>query len=102
MANYIEALAGFIKKGGEMAEYLQKNKFFPQLLVSMVRTGEESGELVKMINDTSKYYEVAVKNGLDKFIVLIEPILIIFAACIVIVVLLAFYLPMFKMFQAIR
>jgi len=102
MAGYIEALDLHIKKGGEMAEYLQQNRFFPPLLVSMVRTGEESGELAKMVNDTSKYYEAAVERGLNKLIALLEPVLIICAAGIVFIILLAFYLPMFKMFQAIH
>ena len=102
LKGYLEELSTFIKEGGGMADYLQGNKFFPPLFVSMVRTGEESGEFVKLINDTSKYYEAEVEKGLTKFIAVLEPLLIIIAAIIVVVVLLAFYLPMFGMFKAIR
>jgi type IV pilus assembly protein PilC len=102
MIGYIEELSIAIKKGGGMAEYLKQNKFFPPILVAMVRAGEESGEMVKMINDASKYHEAEVESALNKFITVIEPVLIIFAAGIVIIVLLAFYLPMFQMFKAIR
>ena len=101
MKGYLEELSSFIKEGGGMAGYLQRNKFFPPLFVSMVRTGEESGEFVKMVNDISKYYEGEVEKGLTKFIAVLEPLLIIVAATIVVVVLLAFYLPMFGMFKAI-
>lgn len=102
MQGYLEELSTFIKEGGGMAAYLQRNKFFPPLFVSMLRTGEESGEFVKMVNDTSKYYESEVEKSLTKFIAVLEPVLIIIAAVIVVVVLLAFYLPMFRMFKTIQ
>jgi Type II secretory pathway, component PulF len=102
MNGYLAELLLFIKKGGAMADYFQQNDFFPPLFVSMIRTGEESGELVKMVNDASKYYETEVGNHLTRFIAVLEPALIIGAAGIVIIVLLAFYLPMFKMFQTIH
>lgn len=102
MKGYLEELLTFIKEGGGMAAYLQRNKFFPPLFVSMVRTGEESGEFVKMVNDTSKYYESEVEKALTKFIAVLEPVLIVIAAIIVVIVLLAFYLPMFRMFKTIQ
>lgn len=102
MKKYLEELSTFIKEGGGMTGYLQRNKFFPPLFVSMIRTGEESGEFVKMVNDTSRYYESEVENGLTKFIAILEPVLIIIAAIIVVIVLLAFYLPMFQMFKTIQ
>lgn len=102
MNEYLAELLNFIKKGGGMADYLQQNDFFPPLFVSMIRTGEESGELLKMVDDASKYYEAEVGNRLTRFIAVLEPALIIVAAGIVIIVLLAFYLPMFKMFQTIH
>ncbi len=99
---YLEELSQSIKKGAGMANYLQQNKFFPPLLVAMVRTGEESGELVKMINDAAKFYEIDIEKRIASFIAVIEPVLIICAAIVVIIVLLAFYLPMFKMFQTLH
>lgn len=99
---YLGELSTFVKEGGGMSGYLQRNKFFPPLFVSMIRTGEESGDFVKMVNDTSKYYEAEVEKELTKFIALLEPMLIIFAAIIVIIVLLAFYLPMFQMFKTMH
>ncbi len=102
MKGYLEELLTYIKEGGGMTGYLQRNKFFPPLFVSMIRTGEESGEFVKMVNDTSKYYESEVEKDLNKFIAILEPVLIIIAATIVVIVLLAFYLPMFQMFKTIQ
>jgi type II secretory pathway component PulF len=102
MQGFLKELSTFIKEGGGMAAYLQRNKFFPPLFVSMIRTGEESGEFVKLVNDTSQYYESEVEKGLTKFIAVLEPVLIIIAAIIVVVVLLAFYLPMFQMFKTIQ
>ena len=55
-----------------------------------------------MVNDASKYYETEVEKHLAKFVAALEPTLIIGVAGIVIIVLLAFYLPLFKMFQTIH
>ena len=102
MKDYITELSESVEEGESMAGYLQRNEFFPPLFVAMVRTGEETGEFVKMVGDISKYYETEVEKGLTKFIAVLEPLLIIIAAIIVVVVLLAFYLPMFGMFKAIH
>jgi len=95
-------LMASVREGLGMTVYLKQNKFFPSLLVSLISTGEESGELVRMMNEASAFYEVEVEEGVKKFIAVIEPVLLIIAAGSVFIVLLAFYLPLFKMFQVMN
>ncbi|HOJ79149.1 MAG TPA: type II secretion system F family protein [Bacillota bacterium] len=100
--NYVNQLMASVREGFGMTVYLKQNKFFPSLLVSLISTGEESGELVRMMNEASAFYEVEVEEGVKKFIAVIEPVLLIIAAGSVFIVLLAFYLPLFKMFQVMN
>ena len=67
----------------------------------MIRTGEESGSLAEMMKKASDFYEKDVEAALHRFTTLLEPFLILFAAGSVFLVLLAFYLPMFKMIQVV-
>ncbi|HYH03924.1 MAG TPA: type II secretion system F family protein [Bacillota bacterium] len=99
---YIDELSRSVQEGEGMATYLQTNPFFPSLLVSLVQTGETSGELVKMMDEASEYFSVEVEEGMKKFVAVIEPALIVFAAGAVFLVLLAFYLPMFQMFKVLN
>jgi type IV pilus assembly protein PilC len=95
----ISAMIRSIQDGEGMSAYMRTNPLFPSLLVSMVQTGETSGELVKMMEDASNYFGEEVEVGMKKFVAVIEPLLIVFAAASVFLVLLAFYLPMFQMFK---
>lgn len=99
---YIDELSRSVEEGEGMAAYLQNNPFFPALLVSLVQTGETSGELVKMMDEANAYFQAEVEEGMKKFVAVIEPALIIFAAGAVFLVLLAFYLPMFQMFKILN
>lgn len=100
--NHVNQLMASVREGLGMTVYLRQNKFFPSLMVSLISTGEESGELVRMMTEASAFYEVEVEEGVKKFIAVIEPILLIIAAGSVFIVLLAFYLPLFKMFQVMN
>jgi type IV pilus assembly protein PilC len=97
--SYITAMIRSVQDGEGMSTYMLTNKLFPSLLVSMVQTGETSGELVGMMEDASNYFGEEVEAGMKKFVAVIEPLLIVFAAASVFLVLLAFYLPMFQMFK---
>jgi type IV pilus assembly protein PilC len=96
---YINEMIRSVQDGEGMSSYMQTNKIFPSILVSMVQTGETSGELVRMMEDASAYFGEEVEAGMKKFVAVIEPLLIVFAAASVFLVLLAFYLPMFQMFK---
>jgi type IV pilus assembly protein PilC len=94
---YMDRIISSIQEGEGLAAYLRTNSFFPPLLVSMVRTGEQSGELSEMMEKAGSFYRQEVEDGATQFTALIEPVLIAFAAGTVFIVLLAFYLPMFKL-----
>jgi len=71
-------------------------KFFPNMVVKMVRAGEESGSLWKTLDRTADYYEEKVDALISHITSLLEPMMIILVGAIVLVVLLALYLPIFQ------
>jgi type II secretory pathway component PulF len=71
-------------------------RFFPNMVTKMVRAGEESGSLWQVLERTADYYEEKVDALVVTITGLIEPLLIIMVGAIVLVVVLALYLPIFQ------
>jgi len=67
----------------------------------MISTGEETGALPAMFVKIADYYEREVESGSEALGALIEPILLIFLAVIVGGMVLALYLPIFSIFEAV-
>ena len=63
----------------------------------MVQVGEESGSLPKMLERTADYYERKVDATVTTLLNLLEPVMIVTVGAIVLVVVLALYLPIFSM-----
>jgi type IV pilus assembly protein PilC len=99
----------FIKKvrkgvigGKALNEEMKKYKIFPPILVRMVRVGEETGRLEDMLNRVSKFFRDEVDATINILTSIIEPVLIIGLGIIVGIVVLAIYLPIFKLAGTLR
>ncbi len=75
---------------------METTNFFPNMVIKMVRAGEESGSLWKTLNRTADYYEEKVDALISTITSLLEPIMIILVGAIVLVIVLALYLPIFQ------
>ncbi len=71
--------------------------FFPNLVVKMIQVGEKSGSLSRVLDRTADYYERKVDATITSLMSLLEPIMIVTVGAIVLVVVLALYLPIFSM-----
>jgi len=71
--------------------------FFPNMVVKMVQVGEESGSLSTVLEKTAHYYERKVDATITVVMSLLEPIMIVTVGAVVLVVVLALYLPIFSM-----
>ncbi len=91
-----------IKEGEKIADTLKKNKFFPPLVVSMVSVGEQTGKLGEVLEQISEFYEDEVEIATATLISIIEPVLIICLAVMVGFVVMALYLPIFKMYGGMK
>jgi len=88
-----------VMTGLSLAESLSRIEEFPRLLPRMVRVGEEAGTLSGMLEDVASYYDQEVDYALGRIAVVIEPILICGMGAVVLVVVIAVYLPIFSIGQ---
>jgi type IV pilus assembly protein PilC len=84
-----------ITKGSSISFSLAAGKLFPNLLLKMVRVGEQSGSLPEVLERTAEYYERRVEAAISTMIKMLEPILVISVGVIVLVTIIALYLPIF-------
>ena len=89
-----------ISTGRPLEVAMTQTKLFPSMVLQMVATGEETGELEVMLNKTADYYEDEVNNAVDAMSSLIEPIMIVILGGIVGTIVVAMYLPIFKLAAA--
>lgn len=86
-----------VSKGQQMHIAMDNTKLFPNLVVQMVGIGEESGSLETMLNKIASYYEEAVDNAVDSLSSLLEPIIMSILGVLVGGLVVAMYLPIFKL-----
>jgi type IV pilus assembly protein PilC len=91
-----------IKEGHGLAPQLLSSGVFPNMAVRMIAIGEETGETDKMLEKVADFFESEVEDKLNNFSKLIEPILIVFLAVIIGIVVISIMLPMFEISSTIH
>jgi type IV pilus assembly protein PilC len=100
-----EALADVRQKvhqGVPIAQPLIENPVFPPMVSQMVKIGEETGELEKMLSKIADFYEDEVDAAIGSLTAIIEPLMMIAVGCMVGVIIISMYLPMFKLLQLVK
>lgn len=90
-----------VSAGQSIADPMQGTGVFPYILVEMVRIGELSGKLEEMLNKTAEFLEEEVDRMVQTLSTLVEPILIVILGVVVGSILVALYLPIFKLGEII-
>jgi type IV pilus assembly protein PilC len=91
-----------VQQGATIAQPLIEAPIFPPMVGHMIRVGEESGELEKMLSKVADFYEDEVDAAIQSLTSIIEPLLMIMVGFIVGVIVIAMYLPMFKILTLIQ
>ncbi len=78
-----------------------KKELFPNMLIQMVGIGEESGALDEMLDKVAEYYEEAVDDAVDNLTAMMEPMIMSFLAVVIGGLVIAMYLPIFKMGEVV-
>jgi len=91
-----------VTDGKTLAQPLAQSKLFPQLMVDLVRIGEETGDVPGALNNLADTYEGELQIALRVMTNLIEPVLIIIMAVIVVFLLISILLPLFKLVSQIH
>lgn len=90
-----------IEQGQSVYKSFKEIKIFPVLMVEMIGVGESSGSMVNSLENLTRHFDEEVDYRLNKVLTLIEPLLIIIVGGVVIVTLLAIYLPIFSIWQGL-
>jgi MSHA biogenesis protein MshG len=99
MEKKILEMKASIEHGESMTIAAKNTKLFTSLVLQMILIGEESGELDRLLDEVSNFYEQELDYDLKQLSSLIEPILISVMACIVLLLALGIYLPMWDLVQ---
>jgi type IV pilus assembly protein PilC len=91
-----------VHEGVTIAQPLIENPIFPPMVSQMVKIGEETGELEKMLGKIADFYEDEVDSSIQTLMSIIEPIMMIGVGMMVGVIIISMYLPMFKMLTLIK
>ncbi len=91
-----------VHEGVPIAQPLIENPVFPPMVSQMIKIGEETGELEKMLGKIADFYEDEVETSINALTSIIEPLTMIAVGVMVGIIVIAMYLPMFKMLKLVN
>jgi len=90
-----------IEEGKTIVEPMKQSNFFPSMVTQMVSVGETTGELDTMLVKIADYYEEEVDNTVASMMTILEPMLMVVLGVIVGGIVIAMYMPLFKLIQTL-
>ena len=86
-----------VQDGKPLSDSLEKTGHFPDLAIEMIRVGEQTGSLPDMLIHVADYYDEDVNNRSAALLSVVEPVILIFVAIFVALILISLYLPIFSL-----
>jgi type IV pilus assembly protein PilC len=96
------AVVESVKSGGSIAAPLKDAPIFPPMVAQMIAIGEETGNLDTMLSKVADFYEDEVAAAIKALTSILEPVMIVLVGGIVGFIVIAMYMPMFKVYDAIK
>jgi type IV pilus assembly protein PilC len=100
IAKAVFSSVAHVREGKGLATSLEATRVFPALSVEMIEVGESTGALPQMLNSVAEFFEEDVQTALTASLALIEPAILIVMGVVVVVILIALYLPIFSLGNA--
>ncbi|MEO8192748.1 MAG: type II secretion system F family protein, partial [Gemmatimonadales bacterium] len=91
-----------IAGGDTIAAPLKKSGVFPPMVISMISVGEQTGGLDEMLSKIADFYDEEVDAAVSNLLSLLEPVMIVFLGAVVGGMVVAMYLPIFDMINAVQ
>ena len=101
VADAIKAVAADVEKGDHLTNALSRQPIFPPMLVRMVSAGEATGKIDTMLEKMADFWDEEIEAILDALTSLIEPLLIVFLGVVVGGIVIAMFLPIFKLNEVV-
>jgi type IV pilus assembly protein PilC len=97
MAKQLDVVSARVREGESFAQALEARKTFPEVAVKMAEVGESTGALQDMLNTVADFYDEEISTTMDRFVTLVEPVLLVFMGLVIAGLLLALYMPLFQL-----
>jgi type IV pilus assembly protein PilC len=102
MARELLSASQQVREGRSLAAAMTDSGAFPDVALKMVEVGEQTGALQEMLNSLSDFFDEEIETNLDRFVTLVEPFLLIIMGIVIAGLLLALYMPLFNLSNALR
>jgi type IV pilus assembly protein PilC len=97
MASQLEIVSVRVREGESFAKALEARRVFPDVAVKMAEVGESTGALQDMLNTVADFYDEEIATTMERFITLVEPVLLVAMGIVIAGLLLALYMPLFQL-----
>jgi len=96
----IDDVKNNIRRGESISVPMSKYSIFPPMMVQMIAVGEKTGTLDNNLKKISDFYDAEVSSSIDIIVTILEPVMLLFVALVVGFIVIAMYLPLFNIYQA--
>jgi type IV pilus assembly protein PilC len=97
MASQLDIVSARVREGESFAAALEARHAFPEVAVKMAEVGESTGALQEMLNTVADFYDEEIATAMDRFVTLVEPVLLIIMGLVIAGLVLALYMPLFQL-----
>ncbi len=90
-----------VKKGISITSALEKANVMPDILIEMLPVAEKTGTILEVLEINYQYFDCEIEKKINRLITLIEPLMIVFISLIIVVIMIAVFIPMFSLMDNI-
>ena len=98
----IDNIRKSVEEGKPLSKTIIESPYFPETVKQMVRTGEETGSLHKVMPRLADYYDAETERHVKRITIIMEPILLVFVGGIIGIIVISLILPIFKLSKSIH
>lgn len=97
IARELDVVSARVREGVSFSSALEARRVFPEVAVKMAEVGESTGALQDMLNTVADFYDEEISTNMERFITLVEPVLLVIMGIVIAGLLLALYMPLFQL-----
>jgi type IV pilus assembly protein PilC len=97
IARELDVVAVRVREGESFAAALERRGVFPDVAVKMAEVGESTGALQDMLNTVADFYDEEISTKTERFVTLVEPVLLVIMGIVIASLLLALYIPLIEL-----
>ena len=97
IARELDIVGARVREGVSFSSALEARHVFPEVAVKMAEVGESTGALQDMLNTVADFYDEEISTNMERFVTLVEPVLLVIMGIVIAGLLLALYMPLFQL-----